>query len=59
MRRYATTFQMTNAPPTKEAARALRAFEKAARQSTANSLLAGRKSMIPLTAETDDEDYDD
>ena len=50
---------MTNIPTTKDAAKALRAFKKAARQSTANSLLVGRKSIIPTTAKTDNEDYDD
>ena len=53
---------MTNAPPTEEVVRALRAFKKAARQLTTNSLLVGRESIIPTTArsnEDDDEDYDD
>jgi hypothetical protein len=50
---------MTNTSTTKDAAKALRAFKKVARQSTANSLLAGRESIIPTIAESDDEDYDD
>ena len=62
MRRYATIFKMTNAPPIEEAVRALRAFKKAAQQLTTNSLLAGRESII-LTImgsdKDDDEDYDD
>ena len=57
MRRYATTFQMTNTSTTKDAAKALRAFKKAARQSTANSLLAGRESIIPTITKSNDEDY--
>jgi hypothetical protein len=50
---------MTNASTTKDAAKALRAFEKAARQLTANSLLVGRESIILIIAKSNDEDYDD
>jgi hypothetical protein len=49
---------MTNASTTKDAAKALRAFKKAARQSATNSLLAGRESIILTIAKSDDEDYD-
>jgi len=50
---------MTNVSTTKDAAKALRAFKKVARQLTANSLLAGRESIIPIIAKSDDEDYND
>jgi hypothetical protein len=50
---------MTNIPTTKDAAKALRAFKKVARQLTANLLLVGRESIIPLIAESDNKDYDD
>ena len=50
---------MTNASTIKDAAKALRAFEKAARKLTANSLLAGRETIILSITESDDEDYND
>jgi len=50
---------MTNISTTKDAAKALRAFKKVAWQLTANSLLVGRESIIPITAESDDEEYND
>ena len=48
---------MTNASTIKDAAKALRAFKKAARQLTTNSLLVGRESIIPTIAKSNDEDY--
>jgi len=43
----------------KDAVKALRAFKKAAWQLTANSLLAGRESIILLIAKSNDKDYND
>ena len=52
-----TKRQISRTTPTaKETAEALRTFEKAAQQLTANSLLAGRESMILMIAEGD-KDY--
>jgi len=48
---------MTNASTIKDAAKALRAFKKAAWKLTANSLLAGRETIIPLITKSDDKDY--
>jgi len=48
---------MTNASTTKDAAKALRAFEKAAWKLTANTLLVGRETIIPLITKSNDEDY--
>ena len=50
---------MTNVTTTKDAAKALRAFKKAARQLTTNSLLVGRESIILIIAKSDNKDYDD
>ena len=50
---------MTNISTTKDAAKALQAFKKAARQSTTNSLLVGRESIIPTIAKSNNEEYDD
>lgn len=58
---YASTAKRQISRPTstaKETTKALRAFEKADQQLTANSLLAGRESMIPTIAEGDEEDDD-
>ena len=43
----------------KDVAKALRAFKKAVRQLTANSLLAGRESIILIIAKSDNKEYDD
>jgi hypothetical protein len=48
---------MTNVSTTKDAAKALQAFKKAARQLAANSLLVGRESIIPTITKSDNEDY--
>lgn len=54
---HASTAKRQISRPTstaKETTKALRAFEKADQQSTANSLLAGRENMIPTIAKGDE-----
>ena len=48
---------MTNIPTTKDTAKALQAFKKAAQKSTTNSLFTGRETIIPIFAKSDDKNY--
>ena len=50
---------MINVTIIKDAVKVLQAFEKAARQLTTISLLAGRESIILIIAENNNKDYND